>query len=181
MGIADAIFRGWLGEWRLQRTIDNRHPSGFSGRMIGQATFVANDGNACRYREDGLLHRAGMPPVRVHREYVYTYDRGNDRLSVHFAAGAERGSLMCHLRVMPPGEGEEETPSLQFRRSSSRSWRLEGVHLCRADTYQVMHHVTIAGTAMQAMEVVYEVNGPDKDYTSRAVYTRPFLAPGGLS
>ena len=175
MVVADAIFRGWLGEWRLQRNIDNRHPNGFSGRVIGKATFVPSNGDACRYREDGLLHRVGMSPVRVHRDYVYVYDRSKDRLSVHFAVGADRGALMCHLRVLPP---EQEAPASRPSHMPIR-WRLQGVHPCSADTYQVMHHVTLADTVVQAMEVVYEVSGPTKDYTSWAEYTRPAAAKAG--
>ncbi len=177
MPVADAIFRGWLGEWRLHRNIDNRHPSGFSGRVVGRATFVPSSSDACRYHEDGLLHRAGMSPVRVHRDYVYVYDRSRDRLSVHFSAGAECGYLMCHLRLLPP-DGEK-APAM-WPSHMPTSWRLQGVHPCGADTYQVMHHVTIAGTAVQAMEVVYEVSGPTKDYTSWAEYTRPVAATGRL-
>jgi len=177
MMVADAIFRGWLGEWRLQRNIDNRHPSsGFSGRVIGRATFVPSSSDACRYREDGLLHRPGMQPVRVHRDYVYVYDRSEDRLSVHFAAGANRGALMCHLRVLPQ---HEEGPALRHSHMPT-SWRLQGVHPCGADTYRVMHHVSLAGTTVQAMEVVYEVSGPTKEYTSWAEHTRPAGATGGL-
>ena len=155
--------------------IDNRHPNGFSGRVIGQASFVASSGDACRYREDGLLHRVGVSPLRVHRDYVYVYDRSKDRLSVHFAAGADRGSLMCHLRVLPP---EDEAHALQPGPMPTRSWRLQGEHPCNADIYRVMHHVTLADTVVQAMEVVHEVSGPTKGYTSWAEYTRPAAAKG---
>ena len=139
-----------------------------SGRVEGSATLVLGHLNECHYREDGRLHQTGLPSMRVHRDFVYVYDRGSDRLSVHFAAGTTRGPLMCHLRVLPP----EEAKKLQPRHIPALSWRLQGMHLCGADTYQVTHYIAFDGTAVQSMEVVYEVRGPDKDYTSWATYTR---------
>jgi hypothetical protein len=72
----------FLGDWRLERTIEDR--LGPSGRFEGLARLTP-EGDGLRYHEAGTLRLGDGPAMAAHRDYLWR--SAGDLVEVHFADG----------------------------------------------------------------------------------------------
>lgn len=75
--------QSFLGEWRLERTIEDAR-SGTGGTFSGRARFTPAP-QGLRYREEGSLRLGAAPPLAAARDYCWRED--GDGICVHFADG----------------------------------------------------------------------------------------------
>ncbi|WP_373353266.1 DUF6314 family protein [Pseudoroseicyclus sp. CXY001] len=71
------------GRWALERAIDDRR-AGEAGRFTGEAVLTG-EGEALRYREEGLLTLGGRAPLKAAR--VYLWELSGGRLRMFFEDG----------------------------------------------------------------------------------------------
>eukprot|EP00198_Chlamydomonas_reinhardtii_P009775 XP_001699112.1 flavin-containing monooxygenase [Chlamydomonas reinhardtii] len=124
---------------------------------------------------------SGGAVMRVSKEYVYRYDSPSDRLDVFFAdAHGVPGGFFHSLRFLAPAEGapgpqhfqREEEPAADDAADDSGCWRAVGEHLCVRDMYYSSYRFWFQGVHLKKFQIQFVVQGPNKDYTSTATYTR---------
>jgi hypothetical protein len=133
------------GEWRLERTLDDRR-AGQQGSLSGRAVFAA-EGDGLLYREEGRLVIGGPadPTYEGPALQSYRYDfPAPGRAAVSF-----RDGRFFHALDLTGG-----------------SWRC--THLCAPDRYD--GEFTVSGP--HAWRVVWRVSGPRKDLTLDSAYRR---------
>ena len=63
---------------------------------------------------------------------------------------------------------------LLFERDAGPGWRaVDSPHLCEKDNYESEYRFCFNGIDIAQWELGYAVNGPRKEYRTKAVYTRP--------
>ena len=136
------------GHWRIERVLAD-HRSGTQGRFTGSATLsepVPSQPDepwpALCYLETGELH-FGTHSGPATRTLRYQ-GRPDGTVDVRFADGR------------------------LFYRLDLRSGRCEAVHQCRADRYEI----TYLALSEDALEELWRVHGPSKDYHAIATLIR---------
>ncbi|CAI5477298.1 unnamed protein product [Closterium sp. Yama58-4] len=185
--VAGAVFRGLAGTWRLEREIRSALEGLPSGSMEGTATFTLRPGEGeYLYREEGefvMAGSAGGKGNKVWREYVWLCQGPEDGIAIHFADKSQRTYLFHHLRFFPDPSGSaassssdnnEGLQSADFvEKALPRAWRAVGEHLCVKDLYKVAYRFAFQGVHLERFSIEYLVRGPQKDYVSSALFTRP--------
>lgn len=136
-----------VGTWDFVRNVHD-HRDGAEYRAGGQAEFEPEDGGRVRWAEHGVLTwTAGSTPVTRTLFLV-----PEEALGVGSPSG---------WRVTFE-DGRDFHP-----------WTVGTVeHLCGRDLYE--GGVEIPGARASSWELSWRVTGPEKDYTMRTRYTRPF-------
>ena len=130
------------GAWRFHRTIST------GATVEGTAVFAKrpDTDNTLDYREDGTCT---MPEGSIFTAYMkYVYRFHNEKISVHFADDRFFHALQFHL------ESDPLTATAQ--------------HLCVCDTYQA----TYTFFERNRFQLLYEVQGPKKNYTIKTLFTK---------
>ncbi len=163
-----SVFRSLAGSWILHRSIENWMDSSQSGTVEGTATFSVTDvSHQYLYSEIGELSMQRGHHFRVHRKYVYVYDKDTEQIDVFFENEGTRGSFFHSLHFLSPKCSEKGELN-----DMSGGWKAEGEHLCSEDLYNVSYRFCFRGNHIEKMEISYHVKGPKKDYTSTATYSR---------
>lgn len=168
--VAAAAFRGMQGDWTLRRKIDSRHPASPGGILKGAAHFHPRYPTALNfdaeylYVEEGTFTLDTGYSFQATRRYVYRYDARKDQISTWFVQedGESAERIFNELEFMRPPEGDKE-----------KGWLAKSSHWCSPDTYKSRCEFRFRGAALQTFGIVYDVSGPNKDYTMESWYERP--------
>ncbi|KAK3329897.1 hypothetical protein B0H66DRAFT_635009 [Apodospora peruviana] len=179
--IARAVFRSFLGEWKLERDLVSKLPSHPSGHFSGIAKFLLregtkdgresefnNDDDSDRgleylYIEEGDFKASTGFTFRATRRYVWRYNEPKDRLSVWFAKTDDQTKadyLFHNVEFKVPDQKQED------------GWQATAGHLCIDDFYDVNYLFHFEGVSLLEWRLSYTVKGPKKDYTIDGVYSR---------
>ena len=151
--IAEALFAGLQGRWRLVRTFTSFSSALPSGSATGTATFERREGDELLQTEEGVFRSEGGPAIDFTRRYVFVLSGGE--LCVHFAdSKGVRGGLFHRLAFVDrtAATGEE--------------------HLCVRDLYKTAYRFRWADDRLVGFEIDDEVAGPAKDWRATTVYER---------
>ncbi|KAL2757316.1 hypothetical protein ACRALDRAFT_1074427 [Sodiomyces alcalophilus JCM 7366] len=188
--VARAVFRGLLGEWRLERTLESKLASHPSGHFSGTARFLlreaTKDGRQCAgdggptgtsddggnpgeeylYIEEGEFCADNGLKFQARRRYVWRYDEARDVMSVWFVRTDDdrRADYLFHeVEFLGPGPGVD---------TAVDGWRAKAGHLCIDDFYNVAYEFRFRAVELHEWTIGYRVKGPQKDYTIRGGYRR---------
>ena len=140
--IAEKIFHFLKGEWVLKREI-NPH-----GSFEGTAKFTLLDDMTLAYKEEGVLTlNAGNALDDVTKRYIYKLEGGG--IAVYFNDGPNKGNLFHHL--------EFDNNGIAIT-----------TYDCPPDIYKTKMHLKFP----DAFEIIYDVNGPKKQYRIKSYYER---------
>ena len=128
------------GDWQITRQIEDRR-AGRVGRLQGSAGFTPDD-TGLIYKENGLLHFSGQPPLNATQTYHWRQDGA--QLSIRFADGRD------------------------FHRFDPAQDQPCASHDCPPDWYKVVYNFSKWPT----WSSTWTVSGPRKDYTSVTTYKR---------
>lgn len=166
------IFDSLEGAWKLFRNLDSAVSTYPSGTLQGIATFAKRGPTDHVYDAEYLYSESGDfitqqgLTMRANRKYVYRYSRSTDTISVWFVR-PDDGSAVDYFfhkldfRDLDPGNHAGPT-----------IWSAGGEHLCVDDNYDARYHFHINDSNITKWHAVFNVNGPKKDYTAKATYTR---------
>jgi hypothetical protein len=169
--VAAAVFRGMQGIWTISRRISSHKvsmPGGtfngtahFHPRFPTDATFVAE----YLYIEEGTLALESGPSLPATRRYIYRYNEAEDKISAWFADedGENVGRLFNTWQFEEPSSGH-------------LGWVARGHHWCDPDTYKNTCGFRFKGAMLDNFSIMYEVEGPNKDYSHHSTYARPTVA-----
>lgn len=160
------IFDSLKGSWKLLRVFDSRVSTYPSGTLEGIATFVERPPTEDIYDAEYLYSESGDfvtqqgLTMRATRQYVYRYSRTSDAISVWFVK-PDDGSAVDYL-----------FHKLDFRDPGPENWFASGYHLCIEDNYNADYSFQSKGSKVAQWHVVFNVDGPNKEYIAKATYTR---------
>lgn len=177
--VAQAVFRSLLGDWKVERENVSRsdHPS---GRFVGTAKFLLREGTSdgrqipqdgdlgmeYLYIEEGDFTTNTGITMRASRSYIWRYDEGKDVLSVWFTKTNDKlkADYLFHdiEFIVPDGDEQQQT----------EGWKAKASHLCEKDLYIPHYQFNFKAVNLKDWKLTYEVNGPSKDYTLSATYTK---------
>ncbi|KAL5122043.1 hypothetical protein ACEQ8H_000260 [Pleosporales sp. CAS-2024a] len=169
--VAAAVFRGMQGIWSMSRKITSRKSSMPGGTFEGMAhfhpRFPTDAAYAAEYLyiEEGALKLDNGASFPATRRYIYRYNEATDKISAWFAE--EDGASVANLF----NTWTFEEPSGLFV-----GWVAKGHHWCDPDTYKNTCEFRFKGAMLEQFNIVYQVEGPNKDYSHDSTYTRPTTA-----
>ncbi len=139
----EQAFAALAGEWRLEKTFSD------GARFFGVARFIANETNALRLEEEGVLSLATGGSLKAFRQWDWALEEGG-ALAIRYPR--ENGGQPYH-RFVPRFSGGE--------------WTGAASHPCAADLYE-------AGYSFRPglVTVAHRVTGPRKDYRIDARFSR---------
>ena len=194
-GILDAVFRSWLGRWKLHREIfhDTPGPHNMNGAFEGVATFYPRPPSALPsldlsehdtmeylYHERGTFTSSSGMAFEAQMKYVYRYRPSSDRISVWrvksgVASGPpENGEIenwFHDITTDVPLSNTDKTWFIDHREKGS--WGTHGSeHLCANDLYKPVYKFCFEGDTVSSFGIGYDVKGPAKGYTSESWFER---------
>lgn len=180
-----ALFDSLAGEWVMKRDIVNFRDDGLAGSVTGSATFKRRDPTfhdaaaEYLYDETGKFTTTTNVVLQATRRWIWryhsdssvqnenqTYDDPSTQapISVHFVkADGETEDYVYNMLTFPPRDEVENA-------SGGLIFKARAEHPCGEDFYVSTYEFDMA---LGRFEVQHEVNGPNKDYISRTVYTKP--------
>ena len=166
------IFDSLKGSWKLTRNLDSLISAYPSGKLNGRATFAERPPTDSifdaeyLYSESGdFITQQGLT-MRATRQYVYRYSRTTDAISVWFVKlddGSAVDYLFHKLDFRETDLGVDPSPEV---------WSASGYHLCVEDNYNADYSFHLRDSKIIQWHAVFDVDGPKKDYTAKATYTR---------
>lgn len=184
--VPHATFRGLQGHWKIQRDLKSKKVDYPTGTFTGEAWFHPRRPSASEharttidknvgifdqeylYLENGTLKTDSGLVMPAHKNYAWRFSEDPEKIGVWFVKQDgksvdnlyhELGFVVDEGRATVDGDGKV-------------TWKAKGDHLCEADMYVTAYTFTFDGVALERFEVVHQVKGPNKDYTSRTLYTR---------
>lgn len=170
--LTEQIFCSLKGSWKLLRNLDSLASTYPSGALDGIATFAERPptddeyDNEYLYSESGeFITQRGLK-MKATRQYVYRYSRTSDAISVWFVkpdGGSAVDYFFHKLDFRDTSTGIDSDPEV---------WSASGYHLCVADNYNAIYSFRLRDSKITEWHAVFDVDGPKKDYTAKATYTR---------
>ena len=166
------IFYSLKGSWKLSRELDSLVSLYPSGTLGGVATFAERlptddtyDGEYLYSESGNFITQQGLT-MRATRQYVYRYRRATDVISVWFVKpddGSAVDYFFHKLDFRETDPGIDPGPAIRSAR---------GYHLCVEDNYNATYSFKLRDSKIIQWHAVFDVDGPTKDYTAKATYTR---------
>ncbi|RNA34488.1 hypothetical protein BpHYR1_041743 [Brachionus plicatilis] len=147
---AKYVFSLFQGTWLLKRTIVGH------GVMKGKARFEKFGWNQpftkkLLYREDGVFELNDGNKLDTYKEYLYMLE--NEKLAVYFFENNKQDRLFHFL---------------DFKHIDNDLLLATAIHHCSLDIYNVKYEIL----SRNKFQIVYKVNGPEKNYVSQTLLTR---------
>lgn len=175
---AIGLFASLTGQWVLSRSITNSHPSGIDGFVKGQAVFEArppssDDASAeYLYSEKGTFKIAtNGAEMGVRRFWIWRLGRSNTGISkspivtIHFVKADNETEDYLYNELLFNEDGGDS--------KDGRMMSAYAEHPCGKDFYKSTYRISMTtASVVTKMEVIHEVKGPGKDYTSQTMYTQ---------
>lgn len=181
------------GSWTFQRQIVSRLENSPSGQVDGTATFITiipatpvppyttissvplepeNQETNYLYSELGTMALADskQQSFEVRNNYIWVHNPIEDKLNVYFEENGSRAHLFNTLRFLPDNSPEiiENMPNELIQLTGLKAI---SDHLCGNDNYKSAYLFQVDGNnKISRMDIVYNVLGPKKDYTSSTTY-----------
>ena len=177
--IPRSVFRGLQGHWNITRELQSEKPEYPTGVFEGEAWFhprkptLSNNTLAFDreylYLESGTLKTDSGLSIPAYKSYAWRFSEEPEKVSVWFVKMDARtvDYLYHELSFVAPAAG-----GLKVLLDGRVEWKAKGDHLCEADMYWTEYAFVLNGVAVEKFEVVHRVQGPNKDYVSKTVYTR---------
>ena len=168
----ETMFKSLKGSWKLYRTLDSLVSNYPSGSLEGIATFAERlptediFDDEYLYSESGNFTTQQGLTMRATRQYVYRYSMTTGVITVWFVRPDDSGAVDYFFHKL---DFREMGPLLE---SGPEAWSASGYHLCVEDNYNAEYSFRVRDSSVAEWEAVFNVNGPKKDYVSRATYTR---------
>ena len=166
------IFDALKGSWKLFRNLDSVLSTYPSGTLHGIATFAKRPPTdniydaEYLYSENGdFITQQGLT-MRATRQYVYRYSRSTDAISVWFVKPDDGNAVDYFFHKLDFRELDLDIDPGPKIRSAS------GFHLCVDDKYNASYTFHMNDSNITKWHAVFNVSGPNKDYTAKATYTR---------
>lgn len=163
-----AIFAGLKGDWKVVRSLESAIPAYPSGIFDGLATFrerIPSDpafDNEYLYVEDGHFKTQQGLTLSATRRYVYRYQLNSNQISAWFVKSEDGITVDYLFHVLDLSATTPETETISVKAH----------HLCNEDNYWVQYLFPYRDSNLNEFSIKYAVNGPNKDYTADATYTR---------
>lgn len=166
------IFKQLEGNWIFSRQLNSRLPSCPSGVVTGNVQFSRQsreaDGTMISsdhgdydlvYHEKGLF-QASVGKFEVSNSYIYAMNDRDETIEIFFKPESNL-----------PGRGK---PFITLNlKGDGRTWHACADHLCIVDKYNATYTFSLgANEELKDVEIVFEVQGPNKDYDSVTLLTR---------
>lgn len=173
-----SVFRALLGKWSLKKSIVSRRTDTPSGTFAGTATFSprarTDEGFSGEYlyEENGTFTLESGVAFQATRRYVYRLSTDQSTVSAWFVKERSRDEvdyLFHQLRFISPGVVSGKSG---LDGEYKNLWRATGHHLCIADVYDPEYWWKWQGCEVSEWCCSYDVKGPQKDYTTRYLFTR---------
>ncbi|KAJ4370741.1 hypothetical protein N0V83_005262 [Neocucurbitaria cava] len=166
--VAPAVFRGMQGIWTLKRNITSRNAASPGGTFSGTAHFHPRMPTNAKYSAEYLYVEEGTFKMDTGysfpatRRYVYRFNERADQITAWFADedGESVGALFNTWDFYAPDD-------------AYHGWMAQGQHWCNPDTYTNTCEFRFRGASLQTFGIIYQVEGPKKDYTHESWYERP--------
>lgn len=135
------------GRWKLTRTIkDYLNNAVTTGKGVATFLSIRMDQAVLHYREDLKVFFSNGVNTDTYREYLYKLEEG--KIKVYFQGGPDTGKFFHELTFT------DKTAT--------------GEHLCVKDDYKASY----VFHSDHRFDIVYQVDGPKKNYESKSQYTR---------
>ena len=163
-----AMFAGLKGDWKVVRSLESAIPAYPSGIFDGLATFrerIPSDpafDNEYLYVEDGHFQTQQGFTLSATRRYVYRYQLDSNQISAWFVKSEDGITVDYLFHVLDLSATTPETETISVKAH----------HLCNEDNYWVQYLFPYRDSNLNKFSIKYAVNGPNKDYTADATYTR---------
>lgn len=148
------IFNSLQGIWKFRRRLQHKRVDHPYGEATGTAVFEKTDNNLLFYREDGLLTTYAGEELKFYRENFYEYSEKDDTVLKYLAENKEKLTFMYNLQFV----------------KTEKVILANGIHLCVNDTYQAKFK--FPEDEFDTFNLVYDVKGSEKDYSSDTYYER---------
>lgn len=185
---AKSVFESLIGsKWNFKRTLLVNDEVSIGGTVCGTASFTS-EFNRCfdnekdffgesdkllLYSESGIFQTDKGERLNVHREYVYTYNDGDQSVRVHFAQQqyATNGSSVTKIGSL------FHTLVINSALVSDTLQRCTATpHLCGQDMYRTIYSFSMSvldgKLILPQFSLYYDVRGPKKRYSSETTYER---------
>jgi hypothetical protein len=163
--LGPATFRALQGNWNLHRTLTSALPQYPSGTFRGTASFYPREPTTPEYVaemlyvEDGEFTTLQGFVIKGRRRYIY---RLKDRVGISSWFVKADGLTVDYM-----------FQTLAFEIDEREGWKAVGSsHLCVEDYYESDYRFHFDGVDIEKWELGYEVNGPNKDYSTKSTFTR---------
>lgn len=159
MSLANKIFSILEGKWIISRVIEN------IGKLNGTALFEksALNTNELLYQEKGLFEfYENSKSFETTRKYIYRLVNNQD-IHVYFDENYDvstNNSFFHQLNI-----------DKQLISPNKKVYNFSAVHNCLCDVYNVFYEFKI-DTENPEFSIVYDVKGPNKNYTSKTSFKR---------
>ena len=166
------IFDSLKGSWKLFRNLDNVISTYPSGTLQGIANFSKRPPTDHVYDAEYLYSESGDfitqqgLRMRATRQYVYRYSKITDTISVWFVKPDDGSAVDYFFHKL---DFRERNIGIDLDREI---WSASGFHLCVDDNYNASYTFYMNDSSITKWHAVFNVNGPKKDYTANATYTR---------
>lgn len=152
-----SIFNRLEGPWAFKRTVISQCHTLPSGKVKGSVTFKRVNENLLHYQEEGTLVTREGKRFNIKRKYAYRF----------------MPELLCIKKCFLENNSEERLfYTLDFScNQTSKSCQAEGMHQCLQDNYHALYRFLGEAGDFNAFELLYEVRGPKKAYTSKTYYS----------
>ncbi|CAF9935770.1 hypothetical protein IMSHALPRED_010342 [Imshaugia aleurites] len=172
MSSTEKIFGCLKGSWKLSRNLDSLVSTYPSGRLEGTAIFARRPPTDTAYDAEYLYSESGeftteqRLMMKATRQYVYRYSRATDTISVWFVKPDDGSAVDYFFHDL----GFQETAPKIERNPEVRS--ASGYHLCVEDNYNAQYSFGMEDSRIKQWHAVFDVDGPKKNYSAKATYTR---------
>ena len=159
----DALEGAWIIRRQLKSDI-SAYPTGF---LQGTANFYKRPSTAVAfdaeylYVEEGELETDSGFKMQASRKYVYRYHSQRDQISTWFVQDDDSTVDYLFNELQPEFSNNADSEVLI----------LKGDHPCVNDMYYASYRFQSLGDNM-IFSVIYQVQGPKKDYSHDTLYTR---------
>jgi hypothetical protein len=172
----------------LEREITD-HRSGSISIVTGTVIFRAIDRNPYRllYQEEGKILLQGKS-YDVSQAYIYEYNHEKDCIDISFSKVCDKEvidrpfiSLSFNKMLQKeisctscgrtdinstPSPGARDEDGVLSSIADARGWTSTANHLCGEDMYHAAYTFAFAGLRMKDIYIVFDAQGPSKDYRS---------------
>ncbi|KAI4106962.1 MAG: hypothetical protein L6R37_001855, partial [Teloschistes peruensis] len=174
--ICSRIFASFEGTWTINRNIKSALSTYPSGTFMGEVKFESrpqSDGGAGMeylYSENGTFNTEQGLSFQAKRRYVYRYQDTSDTVSVWFVKADDEGAVdyLFHELQLDAAVEQSVAGQLQGRNHIFAN----GYHLCVEDHYTPSYKFSIQDGVLRQWVLSYRVNGPQKDYSTEATYSK---------
>lgn len=177
--VGAAVFRALQGRWKLSRKIKSAVPSYPSGTFTGVVNLYPReptaDGYAAEmlYTEEGELATDQGVRMTGRRRYVYRLSKFAPQAITAWFVKADSGSEEVDGLFHDVCFRDQSHAVVVERDGWGSGWRATGSHhLCVEDHYDTDYWFQFQAIEVREWGIGYTVKGPNKDYWTRASYSR---------